>query len=200
MKKHCLLFSTFLLTAAPYFAQAADFAVDPAHSSVGFNIKHLVVANVNGNFSDFTGTLSLDEKDFTKSKLNFVVKTDSISTANNKRDEHLRSPDFFDTKKFPESTFASTSIKSAGKDKYTVEGDLTLHGVTQKTKFNLVSLGKVKDAYGVEKHIFQATTELKRKDFNLTYNAPLESGGMVLGENVKVTIDVQVAPKTVAAK
>ncbi|RYZ74132.1 MAG: YceI family protein, partial [Proteobacteria bacterium] len=103
-------------------------------------------------------------------------------------------------KKYPEARFVSSSIQSAGKDQYTVEGDLTLHGVTKKTKFNLVSLGQVKDPYGIEKRMYQATTELVRKDFNLTYNAKLESGGVVLGETVKLTIDVEAAPKTVAAK
>ena len=198
MNKMNLIYA-LALTLAPSFANALELEVDPAHSSLGFDIKHLVVSTVHGNFTDFSGNLTLDEKDFTQSKINFSVKVDSINTTNAKRDGHLKSPDFFDASKYPSATFTSTSIKKDGKDKYTLLGDLTLHGVTQKnTKFTLINLGKVKDPYGVEKYMYQATTQLKRKDFGLVYNAKLESGGVVIGEEVKLTIDIEAAQKAPA--
>ena len=190
--------SALIFGLIPAIGGAMELQVDPAHSSVGFDIKHLVVSTVHGNFSNFNGMIDLNEKDLAKSKVNFLVKADSINTNNAKRDEHLKSADFFDVKKYPEAKFVSTAVHPAGKDKYSLEGDLTLHGVTKRIKFNLLSLGKIKDPYGVEKRMFQASTDLNRKDFGLTYNAALESGGVVLGESVKLTIDVEAAPKTVS--
>jgi polyisoprenoid-binding protein YceI len=186
-----------LLGLVPGLASAADLEIDSAHSSVGFDIKHLVVSTVHGNFLDFTGVIHFDEKDLTASKIAFTVKTNSISTNNAKRDEHLKSADFFDVQKFPEATFVSTAIKAKGKDQYLLDGDLTIHGVTKRAQLKLVSLGKVKDPYGVEKRMFQASTDIVRKDYGLTYNAVLESGGVVIGETVKLTIDLETAPKAV---
>jgi len=182
-----------LLGLLPAMSGATTLEFDTAHSNVGFEIKHLVVSTVHGNFTDFTGTIDLNDKAFEKSQINFTVKTDSVSTANVKRDGHLKSPDFFDTQKFPEAKFVSKSIKSLGKNKYSLVGDLTLHGQTKSTTFTLVNLGKVKDPYGVEKYIFEASADLVRKDFGLTYNATLESGGLVLGEKVKLVIDAEAA-------
>jgi len=188
-----LLNTLGLLGLIPAMAGAATLDFDTAHSNVGFEIKHLVVSTVHGSFTDFTGTIDLNDQDFTKSQINFTVKTDSVNTANAKRDGHLKSPDFFDVQKFPEAKFVSKSIKLVGKNKYTLLGDLTIHGQTKATQFALVNLGKVKDPYGVEKYMFQASTELVRKDFGLTYNAALESGGVVIGEKVKLVIDAEAA-------
>jgi polyisoprenoid-binding protein YceI len=197
MKKQLrTLFLAGLMTLMPAMAFAIELDVDPAHSSVSFEIKHLVVSTVHGNFTDFRGTIDFDEKNLPSAKVNFTVKADSISTNNAKRDEHLKSGDFFDTKKLPEATFVSTSIKSKGKDKYTLGGNLTIHGVTKKAQFDLVSLGKVKDAYGVERHMFHASTDIIRKDYGLTYNAVLESGGVVIGETAHLTIDLEAVPKS----
>ncbi len=191
--------TVMMIFAMPAMAGAVELEADAAHSSVGFQIKHLMVSNVNGSFTDFTGSIKLDEKDFTQSKFDFKVKTDSVNTANAKRDGHLKSPDFFDTQKYPEATFVSKSIKPAGKGKFVMEGDLTIHGQTKPTKFTLLNLGKVKDPYGVEKYAFQASTDLVRKDFGLVYNAKLETGGIALGETVKLVIDLEAAAK-VASK
>lgn len=184
---------------APMVAGAIELEVDPAHSNIGFEIKHLMVSSVHGSFTEYSGNLDVNEKDFTKSKIDFKVKASSINTANSKRDEHLKSADFFDVQKYPEATFVGKSIKSIGRDKYTLEGDLTIHGQTKPAKFTLLNLGKVKDPYGVEKFLLQASTELVRKDFGLTYNAALEKGGVVIGEKVKLTVDLEASAK-VAAK
>jgi polyisoprenoid-binding protein YceI len=155
---------------------------------------------VRGNFTEFSGVVDFDEKKSAPTKVSFVAKADSISTNNAKRDGHLKSPDFFDTAKFPEARFVSTGIKSKGKDKFAVEGDLTIHGITKKAVFDFASLGKVKDAYGVEKRMFQATTDIVRKDYGIVYNAPLETGGLMIGETAKVTVDLETAAKKPAAK
>jgi polyisoprenoid-binding protein YceI len=198
MKKQ-LMVASFVLAGLsnflPAIASAVELEVDPAHSNVGFDIKHLVVSTVHGNFTDFTGVIDLNEKDPALSKVNFTVKTDSISTNSAKRDAHLKSADFFDVQKYPEAKFVSTGLKSKGKDSYILTGDLTIHGVTKKAELKLVSLGKVKDPYGVERRMFQASTDIVRKDFGLTYNATLESGGVVIGETAKLTIDVESTPK-----
>lgn len=197
-KRNYFNFTLTLLTVLPSMAGAIELNADTAHSSIAFQIKHLVVSNVNGSFTDFNGSIQLDEKDFTKSKFDFKVKIDSINTANVKRDGHLKSPDFFDVQKYPEATFVSKSIKSIGKDKYSMEGDLTIHGQTKPTKFTLINLGKVKDPFGVEKYMYQASTELDRKDFGLVYNAKLETGGLLIGEKVKLSIDLEAAVKAPA--
>jgi polyisoprenoid-binding protein YceI len=198
MKKQFMA-SVFLMAGLanllPVLASAIELEVDPAHSNVGFDIKHLVVSTVHGNFTDFTGAIDLNEKDPALSKVSFTVKTDSISTNNAKRDAHLKSADFFDAQKYPEAKFVSTGLKSKGKDSYVLDGDLTIHGVTKKAQLKLVSLGKVKDPYGVERRMFQASTDIVRKDYGLTYNAALESGGVVIGEIAKLTIDVESTPK-----
>ncbi len=195
-----LTLTAMILGLTPVLANAVELDVDAAHSNIGFEIKHLMVSTVHGSFTDFTGTVNLDEKDFTKSKIDFKIKADSVNTANVKRDGHLKSPDFFDTQKYPEANFVSKSIKPLGKNKYALEGDLTIHGQTKPTKFTLINLGKVKDPYGVEKYAFQASTDLVRKDFGLVYNAKLEAGGVVLGETVKLVIDAEAAMKVAAAK
>lgn len=180
-----------MILGLPALASTIELKVDDAHSDIGFDVKHLMVSTVHGNFAKFSGTVDLDEKDMTHSKVKFVVRTDSITTGNEKRDGHLKSPDFFDIEKYPEAKFVSTSIKSMGDGKYELVGDLTIHGVTKKAKFTMLSLGAVKDPFGNSKRIFQASTDLNRKDYGLTWNKALESGGVLVGENVKLTINLE---------
>jgi polyisoprenoid-binding protein YceI len=191
--------TTFLTLTLCHFAQAIELEIDTAHSSIGFDIKHLVVSTVHGSFMNFDGIIDFNEQDLPKSSVNFTVKTDSISTANTKRDEHLKSADFLDVQKFPEAKFISTSIKKAGKDKYQLMGNLTLHGVTKPVIFTMHNLGKNKDPYGTEKYMFQASTEFSRKDFGLTYNKTLDTGGVLISDQVKLTADLEAMPKPMKA-
>lgn len=184
-------------------AYATLLTVDASHSTVGFEISHLVVSTVPGSFSQFHGTIDYNEKEVTKSKVNFTVATDSINTANAKRDGHLKSEDFFDVKKYPEAKFVSTSITETGAKegpKYKLEGDLTIHGETKKVSFDMNVLGKVKDHRGVEKTVFHATTVINRKDFKLAWNKPLEQGGYVLGETVKLNVSLETDPAAIPGK
>ena len=174
----------------PGLAQAEKLTVDPAHSSITFEAVHLKVSKIPGHFSEFSGTIDLNEKDITKSKVNFTVQVASINTNVPKRDEHLRSGDFFDAAKYPKATFKSTSIKKSGDD-LVLEGNLTIRGVTKKATFDVKNLGKAQDpAMNAEKTIFQATGKINRKDFGVSYGPD---------EIVSDMIDLVVNLETVAA-
>lgn len=180
-------------------AQAATYEVDPAHSAIGFSVRHLM-AKVPGSFKEFAGTFDFDEKSPDKSKAEFTVKAASIDTNNDKRDEHLRSPDFFDTAKHPEIKFVSKEVKKAGKNKFKLVGDLTMHGVTKPATFDVDYVGTMKDAWGNDKIGFAARTTVNRKDYGVLWNKSLDKGGAVLGDDVEITLDVQGAPKKVESE
>lgn len=166
MKNALLLSIAFLL---PVFTQAAKLEVDPNHSSITFQAVHLKVSKIPGRFTDFSGTIDLNEKDITKSKINFTVQIASITTSVAKRDDHLKTPDFFDATKFPTAKFKSTSIKKSGND-YKMEGDLTIRGITKKATFDVKSMGQVQDpAMKAGKTVFNANTVINRKDFGINY-------------------------------
>jgi polyisoprenoid-binding protein YceI len=193
MKKTIFTLSLLALAFAG-LAHAADFDVDPAHTSVGFNIKHLV-GRVNGSFTDFTGTFSFEQGKPAKDKVEFTVKTASINTQNEKRDTHLKSPDFFDVAKYPTMTFVSKKVVAAGKDKLKVTGDLTLHGVTHEETFNVEFGGIAKDPWGNTRAGFSATTTLNRKTYGIIWNKTLDSGSLMLGEDVNVVLQVEATQK-----
>jgi len=180
----------------PLLSFAADpITIDKNHSNIEFSVKHLMISTVKGNFSDYSGTILYDEKNPALNQVNFVVKAQSINTSNAKRDEHLRSADFFDVTKFPEAKFVSTKISSSGNNTYKMEGNLQIKGVTKKVLFDVSYLGKAKDPMGVEKIAFSATTTISRKDFGITYNKVLEAGGVTIGDEVKLNIDIQAIVK-----
>lgn len=182
-----LAFAVSILS--PAFAIATTLEVDPAHSSVQFQVKHLMISTIPGFFGDFKGSIDLNDKDITKSKVEFTVKTASINTHVQKRDDHLRSNDFFNAEKFPEAKFVSTSIKKAGKNKYTLEGDLTIRDVTKKAKFKVNALGKAQDpAMKVEKTVFNAEGEINRKDFGVNYGPDA-----IVSDKVKLAINLETA-------
>jgi polyisoprenoid-binding protein YceI len=178
-------------------AFATEFTVDPAHSSIGFSIRHLV-SHVKGEFKEFEGKINMDEKKPEASKVEFTVKSDSINTNNEKRDNHLKSEDFFDAKKFPTLSFVSKKVASAGKNKMKVTGDLTIHGVTKPATFNVEYNGQMKDPWGNMRAGYSATSKINRKDFGLTWNKALEAGGMMVGDDVEIALNVEAvkAPDT----
>lgn len=184
---------------APSFAFASTFEVDSAHSTAGFSVKHLMVSNVHGGFGKVTGTLNLDDKDITKSTVEATIDASTINTNEPKRDEHLKSADFFDVAKFPTITFKSTSVKQAGEGKLEVAGNLTMHGVTKPVTLAVEGPAKeAKDPWGNIKTGATATTKLNRKDFGLGWNKALETGGVVVSEEVAVTIELELNKKVPA--
>ena len=175
-------------------SQAENFKVDPAHSGVEFEIRHLFTP-VKGIFKDFSGTFSFDAKKMEASKVDFKIATKSIDTQNAKRDEHLASPDFFDVAKNPDITFKSKSAKTTGPKKMDVTGDLTLHGVTKPVTFNVEFLGEGPGMDGKVVASFKADTSVKRKDFGMSWNKPWDlkdkTYESVLGDDVKIEITVE---------
>ncbi|HEU5456782.1 MAG TPA: YceI family protein [Nocardioides sp.] len=163
------------------------WAIDPTHSEVGFVARHLMVTKVRGSFTDVTGTVEVAE-DVARSVANVTIKTASVSTGTADRDAHLRSEDFFDVENFPELTFVSTSF-----DGDTLTGDLTIKGVTKPVTLDVEFNGVATDPWGNDKAAFEATGELNRSDWGLTWNASLEKGGVLVSEKIKLVIDVQLA-------
>jgi len=179
-------------TLAPLAAaSASEYSIDPSHSQAAFSVRHLMISNVRGEFGKTTGSVTVDDADITRSTVSATIDATTINTREPKRDGHLRSPDFFDTAKFPTITFKSTSVKKAGKDKLTVAGDLTMHGVTKPVTLEVTLTPELKSPFGDVRRGVQATTKLNRKDFGLTWNKALETGGVVVGDEVAVTLDVE---------
>lgn len=180
------------VSAVAMSAQAKDWKIDAAHSEADFSIKHMAISTVHGTFRGVSGTIKYDPSDVVKSGVEASIDVASVDTGVAQRDTHLKSPDFFDVAKFPTMTFKSTSVAKAG-DHYDVTGDLTLHGVTKKVVLKLDEPGKEEtgmDGKSVHRG-FTATTTVNRKDFGLTWNGTLKSGDSVLGDDVKIELDVE---------
>jgi polyisoprenoid-binding protein YceI len=168
------------------------WALDPAHSEVQFKIRHLMITNVTGTFKLFEAKAETEGEDFTKSKLSFKANIACINTNNEQRDAHLKSPDFFDVEKYPEINFISTKAEKYDDDgDFNLTGDLTIKDVTKKVKFNVEFGGIVKDPYGKTKAGFSISGKINRKDFGLTWNAALESGGVMVGDDIKLSSEIQ---------
>ncbi|MCB0339453.1 MAG: polyisoprenoid-binding protein [Bdellovibrionales bacterium] len=170
---------------------AAEYKIDADHSTVGFRIKHLSISTVPGRFKTFQGSLQFDPNNIASSKANVSIDVSSINTEQSKRDDHLRSADFFDVSKFPTMTFETTSVEPISKDTFNALGNLTLHGVTKPVTLKVEFTGSALDPWGNERVAFSATTTLNRKDFGLTWNKLLETGGLVVGEEVKIDIEIE---------
>ena len=189
------------LAAAP-LAAADTYAIDKGHSSVEFKIRHFA-SKVSGRFSDFEGTIQADPAKPEASSVTFTIKAVSIDTNNGNRDNDLRSPNFFDAAKFPEITFQSAKMVSTGKDQYAVTGTLTMHGVSKEVTLPVTYLGSMKDPRGNERASFELNTKLNRKDWGIDWNKTLDTGGLMLSEDVDITIDLETvrkAPEAPAAK
>ena len=169
----------------------ANWSFDPSHSSIGFTVRHLMISKVRGHFGTWSGTFDYDAEDPTRSRLDVRIDAASIATRDDKRDAHLRSPDFFDVEKYPELTFASTRIERDGGDDYVVTGDLTIHGVTRSVQLKVEGLGRTRDPWGGERVGFSASTTINRKDFGLHWNVALETGGVLVGEKVEIGIEIE---------
>jgi polyisoprenoid-binding protein YceI len=186
--KRVVLITAALLAQVALFAQT-KWNVDPAHSSVKFTVKHLVISEVEGSFKTFNGNMTSTKPDFVGSIIDFTVDVNSISTDNDKRDTHLKSDDFFNAEKFPKMTFKSTSFKKVSGKKYILTGNLTIRDVTKSVKFDVAYGGTAKDGQGNTKAGFKATTVINRFDYGLKWNAATEAGGLVASSDV--TIDLR---------
>jgi polyisoprenoid-binding protein YceI len=193
MKKLFTLFAGMSLTAA-VFAQSA-WNLDKSHSSVHFSVTHMVVSEVDGSFKDFGAEVKSDKPDFSDLITTFTLQVKSVSTDNETRDGHLKSPDFFDAEKYPTIIFKSTSIKKISDNKYELEGDLTMRGVTKKVKWELKYNGTIKDSKGKEHAGFKATTVINRKDYGVSWNKTLDNGGLTVSDDVALTINVELVKK-----
>lgn len=169
----------------------SKWSVDPTHSSVDFSIRHMMIAKVKGTFHTFEAQIEADPEDLTTADIQFSVDLSSIDTRNSDRDAHLRSADFFDVEQYPKMTFQSTRIVKTGEGQYDVTGNLTLHGVTRTETFSVTFEGAGKDPWGNEKVGFSGQGSIKRSDYGLTWNAALETGGVLVGDEVKVSIEIE---------
>ena len=177
-------------TTAVSAATRTTWAIDPAHSHVGFSVRHMMISTVKGRFGEVAGTVVLDQ-DPTASSVDATIGVASIDTREPQRDGHLRSGDFFDADQFPTITFKSRRVAKAAPDKLTVTGDLTIKGVTREVVLEVVEEGRGTDPWGGERAGFTAHTTINRRDFGLTYNQVLETGGVLVGEDIKISLDVE---------
>ena len=190
--KRILVFVLSVALLAPLNALAATYTLDPAHTTIGFKVKHLMIANVKGSFEKFKGTIVVDEKDITKSKVNVSIEIASINTNISKRDEHLRSGDFFDAVKYPVMTFDSTKVERAGADTLKVTGNLTIKGVTKQVVMTVDGpSGEIKSPQGVAKRGASAVATINRQDFGVSWNKKLDAGGVVVADDVHIIIDAE---------
>ena len=166
--------------------------LDPVHSVAEFKVKHMMISNVKGQFTGITGVLTLDENDIAGSRVEATIDASTINTREAQRDAHLKSADFFDVEQFPTLSFRSKQVKRTGDDELAVTGDLTIHGVTRQVTFQVEGpTAAGKDPWGNTRIGLSATTKINRRDFGLTWNAALETGGILVGEDVTITLDLE---------
>jgi polyisoprenoid-binding protein YceI len=190
-----VLRSTLVLLAAlaaPALAQSTStWEIDPAHSSIQFGVRHLMISTVKGRFPKFTATAVADEKEPTRAVVEASIDAASLDTGEAKRDEHLKSPDFFDVQKYPTITFKSTKVEAAGDRHFKLHGDLTMHGVTKPVVLDVEATPQVKGMRGETRAGARATTKVNRKDFGINWSKTMDGGGVVVGDDVDVTIEVE---------
>jgi polyisoprenoid-binding protein YceI len=171
------------------------YTIDTQHSAAQFKVRHMMIANVKGEFDKVTGTVEFDPADPAKSSVEASIDVNSISTRETDRDNHLKSADFFDAANFPTITFRSTGVAKDGGG-YKVTGDLTIHGVTKPVTLEVESItDEVKDGWGFLRRGLEATTKIDRRDFGLVFNIPMDGGGMVVGDTIHITIDIEMTRK-----
>jgi len=194
MKRKGIMVQTVTATAAEKAVGTAaavrSYQIDKAHSEVTFQVRHLLT-KVRGHFGDFSGVVTIDEMSPANSNVDVTIQAASIDTHTPDRDNHLRSADFFDVETYPALTFKSVSVAPRGEGWFEVVGDLTIHGVTRQITLPVNYLGNGKDPWGNEKAAFEADITINRKDFNLNWNATLETGGFLVGDDVKISLSIQ---------
>lgn len=185
---------TILLLAAfaavGFVSAQSDWKLDKAHSSITFTVKHMVISNVTGSFKDFAVTLKSAKDDFSDATVQSTIKVASLSTDNDRRDAHLKSDDFFNAEKYPEINFKSTSFEKLSDTKYKITGDLTIRDVTKNVTFDVVLNGTLKTTHGVLS-AWKATTTINRFDYNLKWNKTIETGGLIVGQDVIITLNLE---------
>jgi len=177
---------------------ATTWDFDLSHSSVNFHVRHLMVSKVHGRFQTWGGTLTLDDEDVTRSTVEVTIDVGSIDTKEEKRDAHLRSADFFDADNSPKLTFKSTAVKRLSDDELEVLGDLTIRGTTKPVTLKVESNGQIKDPWGGTRAGFSAKATISRKDFGLNWNALLETGGVVVGDKIEISLEIEAIKKAAA--
>ncbi|AJD90047.1 hypothetical protein JMA_07300 [Jeotgalibacillus malaysiensis] len=170
---------------------AKKWAVDTAHSSVDFSVKHMMISKVKGTFHEFGAEVTADPQDLTGADVSFSIKVNSIDTRSQDRDNHLRSADFFEVETYPEITFRSTDVKKIGEDEYEMTGDVTIKDVTRQETFKVEYEGSGQDPWGNQKVGFTADGKINRKNYGLTWNQTLETGGVLVGEDIKINLQIQ---------
>ncbi|HYP08341.1 MAG TPA: YceI family protein [Bryobacteraceae bacterium] len=177
--------------SAPTTARTT-WSLDPAHSVAEFKVKHMMISNVKGQFTGIAGVLTLDESDVSRSQVSAEIDVSTINTREAQRDAHLKSADFFDVEQFPTMSFRSTQVKRTGDDELAVTGYLTIHGVTRHVSFQVEGpTGATRDPWGNTRIGVSATTRINRKEFGLGWNTALETGGILVGEDVTITLDLE---------
>jgi polyisoprenoid-binding protein YceI len=188
LSKYLALFSFLVASTHAY---ATTYTIDGSHTQVGFKIKHLAISNVAGSFTDVKGSFTYDPSNPKASKAEATIAVASINTQQTKRDDHLRSPDFFNAAQFPEMRFVSREVTDVQGDSFKVAGDLTIHGVTKPVVLDVTYSGAAKDPGGNERAGFSATTKINRKDFGLNWNKLLETGALIVGDEVTINLEVE---------
>jgi polyisoprenoid-binding protein YceI len=196
MKRYITPIITLFVLATPVLTGAVTWEMDPAHSSFQFMVRHLTVSNVKGDFGKSRGVVVMDDKGITKLKVEVTIDTGSVNTGHAQRDEHLRGSDFFDVAKHPTITFVSRKAIKADTGKLKVTGDLTIHGVTREITVDVEGpTAEVKDPWGSFRRGATATTKISRKDFGLTWNKVLDNGGLVVGDEINIYVEVELMRK-----
>lgn len=188
MKKLSLVFALFSIVV---INAQSKWSFDSSHSTVRFAVDHMVISEVEGQFTSYEGTVETSKDDFSDAKITFSIDINSIDTDDVKRDNHLKDKDFFEVEKYPKITFKSTSIEEVKKGKYTLKGNLTLHGVTKEVSLNMSYGGTIKDPWGNTKAGLKVTGTINRTDYNLKYNSIMEAGGLMIGEDISITCKVE---------
>lgn len=191
MKRFTLLFAIAILSAGSLIAQKSGWTLDKAHSSINFSVRHMIISEVTGNFRDFDVSFTSSKDDFSDATVVASINVISVNTDNERRDGHMKTDDFFNAEKFPQIKFASTSFEKVGENKYNVTGDLTIRDITKRVTFDAVYNGTIKAPWGATISSWKATLSVNRFDYGLKWNKAIDSGGLIAGEIVKITLNLE---------